>query len=195
MNMLQFIRTLISLLLLFSVLFGLVYPAVMTGFARLTFPGKARGSVISVNVIEMGSALIGQPFSRPEFFWGRPSATTPQPYNATASAGSNLGPLNVSLNERIIERVAVLRENDPGNSLPVPVDLVTASGSGLDPHISPAAAFYQVPRVARLRGLPEDRVRRLVEEQIENRPLDLFGEPRVNVLLLNLLLKRMAEKE
>ncbi|NUN15521.1 MAG: potassium-transporting ATPase subunit KdpC [Myxococcales bacterium] len=193
--MLQFIRTLISLLLLFSVLFGLVYPAVMTGFARLTFPGKARGSVISVNVIEMGSALIGQPFSRPEFFWGRPSATTPQPYNATASAGSNLGPLNVSLNERIIERVAVLRENDPGNSLPVPVDLVTASGSGLDPHISPAAAFYQVPRVARLRGLPEDRVRRLVEEQIENRPLDLFGEPRVNVLLLNLLLKRMAEKE
>lgn len=195
MNMLQFSRTLISLLLLFSVLFGLVYPAVMTGFVRLTFPGKARGSVISVNVIEMGSALIGQPFSRPEFFWGRPSATTPQPYNATASAGSNLGPLNVSLNERIIERVAVLRENDPGNSLPVPVDLVTASGSGLDPHISPAAAFYQVPRVARLRGLPEDRVRRLVEEQIENRPLDLFGEPRVNVLLLNLLLKRMAEKE
>lgn len=192
--MLRSIRTLVSLLLFFSALLGLAYPVVVTGFAGLVFPGRARGSVLSVNGAEVGSALIGQPFSRPEFFWGRPSATTPQPYSATASAGSNLGPLNPALKERMIERIGVLRRSDPGNSLAIPIDLVTTSASGLDPHISPAAAFYQVPRVARHRGLLENRVRRLVEEHIESRLPGLFGEPRVNVLQLNLDLERIAKE-
>jgi K+-transporting ATPase ATPase C chain len=191
--MLRSIRTLLSLLVLFSALFGLAYPAAVTGFARLAFPKEARGSVLSVGGEDVGSALIGQPFTGPEFFWGRPSATTPSQYDATASAGSNLGPLNPALKERTIERIALLRRSDPGSSLPIPVDLVTASASGLDPHISPAATFYQVPRVARHRGLPEDRVRRLVEEHIESRLPGLLGEPRVNVLRLNLYLERMAK--
>ncbi len=192
--MIQSTRTLLSLLLLFSALLGLAYPAAVTGFAVLAFPEKARGSVLVVDGEAVGSALIGQLFTGPEYFWGRPSATTPLPYNADASAGSNLGPLNPALKERIIERIAALTRSDPGNSLPIPVDLVTASASGLDPDISPAAAFYQVHRVARLRDLPEEQVRRLVDQRIESRLPGLFGEPRVNVLLLNLDLEKMARK-
>lgn len=187
------IRPLLSLLFLYSIALGLVYPAAVTGLARLAFPEKATGSVLWTGREPVGSALIGQPFTRPEFFWGRPSATTPRPYNASASAGSNLGPLNPELKETVEARIEVLRRSDPGNTLPIPVDLVTASASGLDPHISPAAAFYQSARVARARGLPEAAVRRLVEEHIEGRLPGMFGEPRVNVLLLNLALQSMEK--
>jgi K+-transporting ATPase ATPase C chain len=193
MNIAQIIRPVLSCLLFYSVLLGFAYPAAVTAFARLAFPAKASGSVLSIGQAQVGSVLIGQPFTRPEFFWGRASATAPTPYNAAASAASNLGPLNPILKETVKARVAMLRNSDRGNTLPVPVDLVTTSGSGLDPHISPAAAFYQVSRVARLRGLPENVVRRLVEEHIESRLPGMFGEPRVNVLLLNLALKRMEK--
>jgi len=145
--------------------------------------------MLAVGGERVGSSLIGQPFTSPEFFWGRPSATTPGAYNASASTASNLGPLNPALRDTIRARVEALRRADPDNKLPIPVDLVTASGSGLDPHISPAAAFYQVPRIAHLRGLHEEAVHRLVEEHIEGRWPWMFGEPRVNVLLLNLALK------
>jgi K+-transporting ATPase ATPase C chain len=191
--MTQLVRPIVSCLLLYSVVLGLAYPAAVAGFARLAFPAKAIGSVLSVGQEHVGSKFIGQPFTRPEFFWGRPSATVPGGYNASASAASNLGPLNPALRETVKARTAALRNGDPGNTLPIPVDLVTSSGSGLDPHISPAAAYYQVPRVARLRGLPEDAVRRLVEEHVEDRLAGVFGEPMVNVLLLNLALKRMEK--
>jgi K+-transporting ATPase ATPase C chain len=191
--MARLLRPCLSLLLLFTVALGLAYPAAVTGLARLAFPDKARGSVLSVAEQPVGSALIGQPWSRPELFWGRPSATTPTPYNASASAASNLGPLNPALREAIRARVAVLHGIDPGNTQPVPIDLVTASASGLDPHISPAAAHYQVARVARLRGLSPVRVQKLVDEHTEGRLPGLFGQARVNVLLLNLALKRMEQ--
>ena len=192
-NMAQLVRPILSYLALYSVVFGLAYPAAVAGFARLTFPAKAGGSVLSAGQEQVGSTFIGQPFTRPEFFWGRPSATVPGAYNAAASAASNLGPSNPTLRETIKARVAALRSRDPGNTLPIPIDLVTTSGSGLDPHISPAAAFYQVRQVARLRGLPEEVVRRLVDEHVEGRLPGVFGEPRVNVLLLNLALKRMEK--
>jgi K+-transporting ATPase ATPase C chain len=136
----------------------------------------------------VGSSLIGQPFDDSRYFWGRPSATAPVPYNAAASAGSNLGPMNPALGDAVKARIAALRAADPGNTAPVPVDLVTASGSGLDPHISPAAAYYQVARVARAREMSEEHVRSLVDKSIEVRTLGLFGEQHVNVLLLNLAL-------
>jgi K+-transporting ATPase ATPase C chain len=176
------------LFLLLSVLTGLLYPLLVTGLAQLLFPERAAGSVILRGGQAAGSRLIGQSFSDPRYFWGRPSATTPQPYNGTASTGSNLGPLNPQLTDAIKARVAALRAADPGNGSPVPIDLVTASGSGLDPEISVAAASYQAARVARARGLALERVQALIAQHAEGRLLGILGEPRINVLELNLAL-------
>ena len=187
------IRPAMTLFLLLSILLGLAYPALITGIARVAFPLQAGGSLLRDGKGRvLGSMLIGQPFSAPGYFWGRPSATAPPPYNGAASGGSNLGPSNPALREAVMERVEALHSADPGNKAPVPVDLVTASGSGLDPHISPAAAFYQIRRVATARGLPEAEIRKLVEQAIEGRFLGFLGEPRVNVLRLNTALDRLA---
>lgn len=167
---------------------GVAYPGLVTGIARLAFPHQAEGSAVVRDGRVIGSALLGQPFSDPRHFWGRPSATAPQPYHGGASTGSNLAATNPALLEAVAARIAALRAADPGNLAPVPVDLVTASGSGLDPHISPAAARYQAGRVARARGLPEDAVLALIAEQTEGRTFGVLGEPRVNVLALNLAL-------
>ena len=179
-------------LLFFTALTGLLYPAVVTGLAQVLFPAQANGSLILREGKPVGSELIGQPFSEPKYFWSRPSATSPQPYNAAVSGGSNLGPTNPDLEKTVAERIRLLREADPGNAAPVPVDLVTASGSGLDPHISPAAASYQVPRVARVRGLKEEDLRKLIAEHTEDRQLGVLGEARVNVLRLNLALDSLG---
>jgi len=183
----------ISLLMLTAVT-GVLYPLLVTGLAQLAFPRQANGSLILSDGQAVGSELIGQPFDAPGYFWGRLSATGAFAYNAfnaetlTGSSGSNYGPLNPALLEAVRARVDALRAADPGNSALIPVDLVTASGSGLDPHISPAAALYQVDRVARERGLSQEAVRALVQEHIEGRQLGFLGEPRVNVLELNLAL-------
>ncbi len=169
---------------------GVVYPLLVTGIAKAAFAEEAGGSLILEDGKVLGSALVGQPFSDTKYFWGRPSATSPIPYNAGASAGSNLGPTNDALTNAVRERVAALRAADPDSTGPVPVDLVTTSASGLDPHITPAAAEYQVRRVARERGLPEARVRELVARSTEGRTLGIFGERRVNVLHLNVELDR-----
>jgi K+-transporting ATPase ATPase C chain len=176
------------LFLLLTLLTGLAYPLAVTGLAQLLFREPASGSLVLRDGKPVGSALIGQPFSDPKYFWSRPSATPPQPYNGLASAGSNLGPTNPTLVEATRERVDALRRADPDNEAPVPMDLVTASGSGLDPHISLAAAEYQLRRVARARGLDESTLKALVAKQAEPRWLGLIGEPRVNVLRLNLAL-------
>jgi len=167
---------------------GIVYPLAVTGLAQAFFSHQASGSLMVSNGQALGSELIGQPFDDPKYFWGRLSATSPFPYNAAASSGSNLGPLNADLVKAARARIDALRAADPGNSAPIPVDLVTASGSGLDPHISVAAALYQVPRVARARGIGEDQVRALVARFTEGRQFGILGEPRVNVLKLNLAL-------
>jgi len=185
-------RSALVLLATLSVLTGLAYPALVTGVAQALFFEQANGSLIRDGDRVLGSALIGQPFSDPRHFWGRPSATAPTAYNAAASSGSNQGPSNPALHDAVRGRVEALRAADPSNDAPVPVDLVTASGSGLDPHISPAGALYQVGRVARARALPEAEVRRMVEARIERRWLGLIGEPRVNVLLVNLDLDRTS---
>jgi K+-transporting ATPase ATPase C chain len=182
------IRPALVSLILLSVVTGLIYPAVVTAIAQLVFPRQANGSLIVRDGKVVGSTLVGQSFDDPKYFWGRPSATAPFPYNAAASAGSNQGPTNPALHEAVKGRVEALRAADPGNTAPVPVDLVTASGSGLDPHISPAAALYQVGRVAKARKLDESAVRQLVEQHTEGRQLGFLGEPRVNVLTLNLAL-------
>src|SRR5262249_32838713 len=182
------IRPALVLLILLSVVTGLIYPAVVTGVAQVVFPHQANGSLIVRDGKVVGSALIGQPFDDPKYFWGRPSATSPFPYNAASSSGSNQGPTNPALYDAVKGRVEALRAADPGNTAPVPVDLVTASGSGLDPHISPAAALYQVGRVAKARKMDEAAVRRLVEQNTEGRQFGFLGEPRVNVLALNLAL-------
>lgn len=176
------------MLLVWTVITGVLYPAVVTHLGQLLFPHQANGSLIEKDGKPLGSELIGQPFGDPKYFWSRPSATAPYAYNAGASSGSNQGPTNPALAEAIKERVQALRDADPGNPAPVPVDLVTASGSGLDPHISPAAAAYQVARVARVRNLSESVVKELAARHTEGRQFGFLGEPRVNVLKLNLAL-------
>ena len=182
------IRPALMALLIFTVLTGLLYPLVVTGIAQLVFPHQANGSLIVVNGKTVGSSLIGQQFTDPKYFWGRLSATGPYPYNAAASSGSNLGPTNPALLDEARARIAALKAADPANTQPIPVDLVTSSGSGLDPDISVAAALYQLPRIARLRGLSESTVRTLVDQYTQGRTLGFLGEPRVNVLQLNLAL-------
>jgi K+-transporting ATPase ATPase C chain len=181
---LQSLRALIVL----TVITGVAYPLLVTALAQLAFPAQANGSRIERDGKLLGSRLVGQPFSDPKYFWGRPSATAPMPYNGAASSGSNQGPTNPALKEAVEGRVKALREAGGDPQKPVPVDLVTASGSGLDPHISPAAADYQLARVARARNLPEARVRELVAQHTEDRQFGFLGEPRVNVLALNLAL-------
>lgn len=189
--MIALLRPALGLFALLTVLTGLIYPGVVTGLAQAAFPHQANGSLITEHGRVVGSELIGQPFTSPGYFWSRPSATAPYAYDGGASGGTNQGPLNPALAEAVKARVAALRAADPGNSAPVPVDLVTASGSGLDPHISPAAALYQVPRVARVRGLDPARVQALVAEATEGRTFGVLGEPRVNVLRLNRALDRL----
>lgn len=188
------LRPALIVFVLLSVLTGLVYPLVVTGIGQAAFHDQANGSIVEAHGRAVGSSLLGQPFSSPKYFWGRPSATGPQPYNGGVSSGSNQGPINPALETAVKERIATLRAADPTNTAPVPVDLVTASGSGLDPHISPAAAEYQVKRVARERSLSEDQVRSLVEKATEGRTFGILGEPRVNVLELNLALDALSAR-
>jgi potassium-transporting ATPase KdpC subunit len=184
------LRPMFVLFVLLTVLTGLVYPLLATGIGKLLFPHQAAGSLVMRDGRVVGSSLIGQSFADPKYFWGRLSATSPMPYNATSSTGSNFGPTNPALLDAVRARVGALHAADPDNRMPIPVDLVTASGSGLDPHISPAAALYQVPRVARERHLDPSKLRQLVLDHIEGPQWWLFGESRVNVLMLNLSLDR-----
>jgi K+-transporting ATPase ATPase C chain len=192
--MLHQLRPALILFALMAILTGILYPLSVTGIAQVAFPAQANGSIIDESGDLVGSALIGQNFSDPRYFWGRPSATSGSPYTPfdahalTGSSGSNFGPLSQMLVDAVLGRVEALQVADPGNRLPIPVDLVTASASGLDPHISVAAAYYQVPRVARLRGMAEADVTTLVDRYTEGRSFGFLGEPRVNVLLLNLAL-------
>jgi K+-transporting ATPase ATPase C chain len=186
--MLKELRPAISIFVLLTVITGIVYPMLVTGISQVTMSGKANGSLIVKDGKPVGSSLIGQSFSDPKYFWGRPSATGPMANNASNSSGSNLGPTNPALMDAVKGRVQALRDADPGNQQAVPVDLVTASASGLDPHISPAAAEYQLARVARVRNLSPDVVRKLLAEHTEGRQFGILGEPRVNVLELNLAL-------
>ena len=185
------IRPAVTLFILLSLITGLVYPLLVTGIGHLLFPAQAAGSLIERDGKLIGSRLIGQNFTDPKYFWGRPSATGPYPYHAAASGGSNLGPLNPALTEAVKTRVEALRAADPANTRPVPVELVTASGSGLDPHISPAAADYQVARIARIRGVSPTVVRDAVAQQTQGRQWGMLGEARVNVLELNLALDHL----
>lgn len=176
------------LFLVLSLITGIAYPFLVTGVAKATMPFQAGGSIVERSGKPVGSLLIGQSFSDPRHFWSRPSATSPGPNNATSSGGSNLGPSNPALVQAVKGRVSALRGADPGNTAPVPVDLVTASGSGLDPEISVAAARYQAGRIARARGMPQERVNALIAERSRSRLFGFFGEPRVNVLELNMAL-------
>ena len=184
------LRPLCVIFLLLTVVTGLAYPALCTGLGRLLFPAEVSGGLVRVDGRVVGARLIGQSFQEPRYFWGRLSATAPMPNNASASGGSNFGPLNPALLDAVKGRIEALHAVDPGNDAPVPVDLVTASGSGLDPHISPAAALYQAARVARVRGLDPRKVRQLVMAHVEPPQWGLLGESRVNVLMLNLALDR-----
>lgn len=181
------------MLLLFTVLTGAIYPSVVTALAQILFSEQANGSLIKDQQAQVqGSALIGQPFSDPKYFWSRPSATSPYAYNASASSGSNLGPTNPALVDAVAARIQALKDADPTNQEAIPVDLITASGSGLDPHISLAAADYQIKRIAKIRKIGADKVRELVAANSEDRQWAVFGEPRVNVLKLNLALDQAA---
>ncbi|MBM0105917.1 potassium-transporting ATPase subunit KdpC [Steroidobacter sp. S1-65] len=182
------LRPALTVFVLLTLLTGVVYPAAITSVGQLAFNSQVNGSQIQQGERVVGSRLLGQPFTSPKYFWSRPSATAPQPYNGAVSSGSNQGPTNPALQSAVSDRIAALRGVDPGNDAPVPVDLVTASASGLDPHISPAAAEYQVARVARHRNASEHEIRRLVQQATQGRTLGILGEPRVNVLELNLLL-------
>ncbi len=185
------IRTVFIYFAVMTLVLGLAYPLAVTGIAQVLFPSQANGSLIIKDGKATGSSLIGQPFDDPKYFWGRPSATSPFPYNSALSSGSNLGQSNPALSQAVKDRVAALKAADPGNQQPVPVDLVTASGSGLDPHISPAAAEYQVSRVAAARKLDRDKLLALVRANTEGRTFGVLGEPRVNVLKLNMALDEM----
>ncbi len=182
------VRPAICLFAVMTLLTGVIYPFAVTGLSQLLFPAQAAGSLVMADGHPVGSRLIGQSFRDPKYFWSRPSATAPQPYDATASSGSNQGPLNSALIDAVKARIDALKAADPGNTLPVPVDLVTASASGLDPDISIAAANYQAERVARVRGVSPEQVRSLIAAHSRGRLLGLIGEPRVNVLELNLAL-------
>lgn len=186
--MLKQLRIAIIVFALLTVLTGALYPALITGFAQVIFPAQANGSLLTHNGQVVGSALIGQQFSDPKYFWGRLSATGDHPYNAASSGGSNLGPTNPALQKEVSDRIAALKAADPGNNQPIPVDLVTSSGSGLDPDISVAAAQYQAARVARVRNLPLSQVQALINQYTTGRTFGFLGDPRVNVLKLNLAL-------
>ena len=186
-----FIRSAVLLLLLLTLLTGVLYPLAITGLAQFLFPEQANGSLVKKGAQVVGSARVGQPFDDPRYFWGRPSATSSFPYNASASAGSNLGPSNPELAKAIRERIAALHAADPDHHQPIPVDLVTASGSGLDPHLSPAAALWQAPRVAKARGVDERVVRALILAHVRERDFGILGEPVVQVLELNLALETL----
>ena len=193
--MLQSLRPALVLFVILTIITGVAYPLITTGIGQLLLPKEASGSLIEKDGKVIGSTLIGQNFTEPQYFWGRPSATGPYPNNAASSSGSNLGPLNPALAEAVKNRVAALKAADPDNTLPIPVDLVTTSASGLDPHISPAAALYQVGRVAKARGLSAESVEKLVGESIEGRQWGVLGEPRVNVLLLNIALDKLLNRQ
>jgi K+-transporting ATPase ATPase C chain len=184
----RLIRNSLMMLLLMTLITGVAYPLLVTGLAQLVFPGQSNGSLIVRDGKPIGSTLIGQSFTEPKYFWGRPSATSPQANNGTSSGGSNIGPTNPALTDAVKQRIAALQAADPGNRAPVPVDLVTSSGSGLDPEISPAAAQYQLARVAKARGLSDAQLSLLIAQVTSGRQLGLLGEPRVNVLQLNLAL-------
>lgn len=188
------LRPALTLFIVLSIVTGLLYPLLVTGVAQTAFPHQANGSLITQGGKTVGSELIGQSYTEPGHFWGRPSATAPMPYNASASGGSNLGPTNPALTDAVKARIEALRAADPGNTRPVPVDLVTASASGLDPQISPAAADYQAARVAKARGLPLAQVQALVQQHTESPWLGVLGEPRVNVLALNLALESLPKQ-
>jgi potassium-transporting ATPase KdpC subunit len=184
--MLKIARIAALQLLVFTVITGVIYPVAVTVVAQLVFSHAANGSIIEMDGKKLGSELIGQPFDDAKYFWSRPSATGPSPYNSLASSGSNPAPTNPALTDAVRDRVAKLKAADPNNNAPVPVDLVTASGSGLDPHISPAAALYQLPRVAKARGISDVDARAAIERHTESQSLGFLGQPRVNVLQLNL---------
>jgi K+-transporting ATPase ATPase C chain len=188
--MLAQLRAAIVSVIILTILTGVIYPLMVTGIAQVVFPYQANGSLIQNEGKVVGSSLIGQQFDDPKYFWGRPSATNP-PYDGVNSGASNLGPTNPDLIKNVQARIDALKKEDPDNKEPIPVDLVTASGSGLDPHISPAAAEYQVPRVARIRGLKSEQLRKLVAEHTDGRTLGFLGEPRANVLELNLALDKL----
>ena len=187
-SFLQIVRPALSVFVLLTIVAGVAYPLLVTGVAQAAFPHAANGSIVTVDGKAVGSSLIGQSFGEPKYFWSRPSATSPMANNGVASGGSNLNANNPALLDAVKGRIEALRAADPGNTAPVPVDLVTASGSGLDPEISLAAAIYQVPRIARARGIEAAAVQALVGQQTEGRWLGIVGEPRVNVLLMNLAL-------
>jgi K+-transporting ATPase ATPase C chain len=193
--MIALLRQCLGVFVALSLMTGVAYPVLVTLVAQGAFPRQANGSAIEQHGRSVGSELLGQPFSAAGYFWSRPSATAPQPYNGAASSGSNQAPTNPALVAAIVARAEALRAMDPGNRQPVPIDLVTASGSGLDPHISPAAAEYQVTRVAGARGMTPERVRSLVQAHTEGRTIGLFGEPRVNVLGLNLSLDAASSRD
>ncbi len=194
-TILQSLRPALILFVVLATITGLVYPLLTTAVGQILLPQKANGSLIEQNGKVIGSALIGQNFTAPQYFWGRPSATGPYPNNAAASSASNQGPLNPALAEAVKSRIAALKFADPANTQAVPVDLVTASASGLDPHISPAAANYQISRVAKARGLSAEIVQKIVDKNTENRQWGVLGEPRVNVLMLNIALDKLSPIE